>query len=178
MGKYDKLLDQARAHLEAGEKVRAAVMGAYEAKVMGSDSVRNGVLVATDRRIVFYAKKLGGFDLESFPFGNISSFEHGKSMMGHHVAFHASGNVVKVKWLQPATDFQAFLDVVKHAMNAKHLAPAAALPTPTAPTLQTPGTRNAADAVALLRQLGELRDTGVVTHDEFEQKKAELLRRI
>jgi len=69
MGKADKLLEQAKQHLEPDEVVEAAVMGAYEAKLMGNDTVRNGVLVATDRRVVFYAKKLGGFDLESFPFG-------------------------------------------------------------------------------------------------------------
>lgn len=171
MGKADKLLEQASPHLEQGELVRAAVMGAYETKVMGSDTVRNGVLIATDRRVVFYAKKLGGFDLESFPFGNISSFEHGKSMMGHHVAFHASGNAVQVKWLQPATDFAAFIDVVKEAMNAKHRAvePAATPAATSAPTV---------DVIELLKQLGGLRDADVITDEDFEAKKTELLSRL
>jgi len=172
MGKADKLLEQAKRHLEPGEIVRAGVMGAYETKIMGSDSVRNGVLIATDRRVVFYAKKLGGFDLESFPFGNISSFEHGKSMMGHHVAFHASGNKVQVKWLQPPNEFATLLDVVKQAMNSKHVSPSR--PDPAAPSGAVPPT----DVMVLLRQLGELRDAGVVTNEEFEAKKAELLSRI
>ncbi|WP_460772264.1 hypothetical protein [Microbacterium sp. GXF7504] len=59
MGKADKLMEQARQHLESDEVVEAAEMGAYEAKLMGKDTVRNGVLIATDRRVVFYAKKLG-----------------------------------------------------------------------------------------------------------------------
>lgn len=172
MAKAEKLLDQARPHLEPDETVRAAVMGAYEAKVMGSDSIRNGVLIATDRRVVFYAKKLGGFDLESFPYGNISSFEHGKSMMGHQVAFHASGNKVNVKWLQPPNEFAAFLDVVKQAMNAKHIAPAP----PAVPAVASVAPPT--DVMSLLKQLGELRDAGVVTSEEFEAKKAELLSRI
>jgi hypothetical protein len=171
MGKADKLLEQAAPHLEAGEVIRAAVMGAYETKIMGSDTVRNGVLIATDRRVVFYAKKLGGFDLESFPFGNISSFEHGKSMMGHNIAFHASGNAVQVKWLQPATEFAAFLDVVKEAMNAKHLV---ARSEPAAPATTAPSS----DVFELLKQLGALRDAGVISTDDFEAKKAELLARI
>jgi len=171
MGKADKLLEQAAPHLEQGEEVRAAVMGAYETKVMGSDSVKNGVLIATDRRVVFYAKKLGGFELESFPFGNISSFEHGKSMMGHHIAFHASGNAVQVKWLQPATDFAAFIDVVKEAMNFKHRTGESMN---TAPT----GSAPALDVIELLKQLGGLRDAGVITPDDFEIKKAELLARL
>lgn len=168
MGKADKLLEQAAPHVEAGEVIRAAVMGAYETKIMGSDTVRNGVLIATNRRVVFYAKKLGGFDLESFPFGNISSFEHGKSMMGHNITFYASGNAVEVKWLQPATEFAAFLDVVKEAMNAKHLV-AGSAPAATAPS---------SDVFELLKQLGGLRDAGVISIDDFEAKKAELLARI
>lgn len=146
--------------------------GAYEVKLMGSDSVRTGVLIATDRRVLFYAKKLGGFDLESFPFGNISSFEHGKSLMGHHVTFYASGNRVAVKWLQPATDFATFIDVVKSAMNTKHHAASTGADVPGA------ATGGSSDVMAQLRQLGELRDAGFVTAEEFEAKKTELLRRI
>lgn len=149
-------------------------MGAYEAKVFGNDSVRNGVLIATDRRVVFYAKKLGGFDLESFPFGNISSFEHGKSMMGHHVAFHASGNRVSVKWLTPPEAFAEFLAVVKEAMNAKHIVAPQATPAPQPEARAYVGQ----DVMVQLRQLGELRDAGIVSSEEFEAKKTELLGRI
>jgi hypothetical protein len=127
-------------------------------------------LIATDRRVVFFAKKLGGFDLESFPFGNISSFEHGKSMMGHSIAFHASGNRVQVKWLQPPADFAAFLEVVKEAMNAKHVQ---AIPTP-----PSGSERSSDDVFEQLHKLGALRDAGIVTPEEFEAKKAELLGRL
>jgi len=181
MGKADKLLQQAREHLEPGESVAAAVMGAYEAKLMGNDTVRNGVLIATDRRVVFYAKKLGGFDLESFPFGNISSFEHGKSPLGHHVTFHASGNRVVVKWLQPANEFADFLDKVKFAMNLKHQVPASPAPASapsSAPAEATPPSPSSEDVLATLAKLGELRDAGIVTPEEFAAKKAELLARL
>jgi hypothetical protein len=32
--------------------------------------------------VLFFAKKVGGYDLESYPYGNISSLEQGKTMMG------------------------------------------------------------------------------------------------
>lgn len=54
-------------------------------------------MLATDQRVVFYAKKLGGYDLESFSYGNISSFEQSKTMMGYQVSFFASGNKVRLK---------------------------------------------------------------------------------
>lgn len=170
MAKSEKLVEQAKGHFEVGEVLRGAVRGAYEVKIMGSDRVRNGVLIATDRRVIFYAKKLGGFDLESFPYGNISSFEQGKTLMGHHVTFHASGNRVSVKWLQPANEFADFLSAVKQAMNAKHVPSDAQAPAQNVVA--------GADVMLQLQQLGALRDAGIVTADEFETKKAELLKRL
>lgn len=168
MSKLDKLVDLARAHLEPGEAIRAAVLGTYETKIMGSDTVRAGILLATDRRVVFYAKKFTGYDLESFPYGNISSFEQGKNMMGHNITFYASGNRVHVKWIPTDNNLAALTDLVKAAMNASHrTAPASAPSAPAQP-----------DVMSQLRQLGELRDAGVVTQEEFDAKKAELLSRL
>ena len=133
MSKLDKLIDQARVHLEPGEAIRSAVLGTYAAKVMGSETVRAGILLATDRRVVFYAKKVTGYELESFPYGNISSFEQGKNMMGHNVTFHASGNRVHVKWIPADNNFAAFTQQVNAAMSGAYQP----TPAPTAPTAPT-----------------------------------------
>jgi hypothetical protein len=167
MAKLEKLVGLATDHLEPGETIRGAVQGTYETKIMGSDTVRAGVLIATDRRVVFYAKKLTGYDLESFPYGNISSFEQGKNMMGHNITFFASGNRVHVKWIPTNDDLAALTREVKAAMNAKHVIPAA-------PSTAPPQV----DIIGQLKQLGELRDAGVLTPGEFDAKKAELLSRL
>lgn len=57
MGKYEKNLELIKPHLKSGENIKSSVFGAYETKVMGNDSVRNGIFVATESRIVFFAKK-------------------------------------------------------------------------------------------------------------------------
>lgn len=167
MAKLDKLLQQAEAHLERDEKVLGAVQGAYETRIMGNDSVRTGILLATPRRLVFYAKKVGGFDLESFPYQNISSFEQGKNMMGHRVSFFASGNKVQVKWIKDGDGLAKLVEHIRGRMGKP------ASPTPLA-TTDPP----AVNPMEQLRQLGELRDAGVLTPEEFEAKKAELLNRI
>ena len=59
-----------------------ALSSTYETKIVGNETVRSGVLLATDRRILFYAKKLGGYELESFPYKSVSSIEQSKSLMG------------------------------------------------------------------------------------------------
>lgn len=174
MAKLDKLVAQAQDHFEPGEKARAAVQGTYETKIMGSDLVRSGVLIATDRRLVFYAKKLGGYDLESFPYRNISSFEQSKNMMGHAVTFFSSGNRVHMKWIPVNTDLAAFTSAVKQSMTPE---PSAPLPAPTAAAAPAPG-GTGGDVMAQLKQLGELRDAGVLTPEEFDAKKTELLSRL
>lgn len=171
MAKTDKLLEQVREHLEPGEHIDAHVGGTYEAKMMGQKIVRNGVMIATDRRLVFYAKKLGGFDLESFPFGNISSFEQGKGMMGHSFRFFASGNTVEMKWINDG-DFATFARLVTERTG--QAAPPPVAPPPPAPAV--PASQE--DVFEALEKLGRLRDAGIVTPEEFEAKKKELLDRI
>jgi hypothetical protein len=51
------------------------------------------------------------------------------------------------------------------------------LPRSASPTMPPP-TPPAEDAVETLRRLGELRDSGVLSPQEFEQKKDDLLKRI
>src|SRR5688500_16901347 len=118
MSKLDKLVTQAREHLEPGEAIQSAVQGTYDAKFMAGEIVRAGILLATHCRVVIYAKKAGVYELESFPYGSVSSFEHGKNMMGHHVTFHASGNRVHVKWIPVNTDIAAFTQQVTAATGA------------------------------------------------------------
>ena len=163
MAKIDKLLKKAEAHFETGEKTISAVLGAYETKVLGSDSFRNGIMIATNKRLIFFAKKLTGFDLEVFPYKNISSFEMGKNLMGHHVSFFASGNKAKVKWIH-GDNFQEFVEAVKENMATQG--------TPSTPQ------QASSDPMKQLEKLGKLRDSGVVTKEEFESKKAEILSRI
>ena len=161
--KKDKLLTQMDEHL-SDETVLAAVEGTYETKLMGNDHTRGGVLVATDKRLLFFAKKMGGFQLESFPYSNISSFEQGKSMMGGQLSFFASGNKVQVKWIQDP-DLPKLVEAVRN--QTSHSAPSSAPAPAPAPT--------AVDPMEQLKKLAELRDAGLLTPDEFEEKRTQIV---
>ncbi len=54
-------------------------------------------------------------------------------------------------------------------------APAAAPPPPAPPAAAPPATTDVAAQLEQLKQLGELRDAGVLTEAEFEVKKAQIL---
>ena len=175
MAKIDKLLEQAKPHLEPNEEVLAAVQGGYETSILGSDTVRTGVLIATQNRIVFYAKKLGGYDLESFSYRNVSSFEQGKNMMGHNVTFFASGNKAHMKWISDLSAMQEFVSTVKGHMGANAVAEQPP-PPPRAP--EPTGSDDRASVIEAIKQLGELHASGILSDDEFSAKKSELLARL
>ena len=160
--KSTKLLEAARGHLDLGEKVLAYVLGQYETEILGSDSIRTGVFLATDRRLLFFAKKLTGFDLESFPYEKISSLEMGKGMMGHYITFFASGNKAKMKWIDVG-DVTGFVESARARMDlsSKPVSDPTAL-----------------DPIAQIEKLAALRDAGALSEEEFAVKKADLLSRI
>jgi hypothetical protein len=166
MAKLEKLLDQAKGHLDEGEEVLSSVMGTYETKKMGNDWTRKGMLAATDHRLVFYAKKMGGYDLEVFPYDHISSIETSKGMMGHQVKFFASGNEVKLKWIDNKSDVPAFVETVRNQMKASKSTPA------------TPTNGGSTDIADQIRKLASLRDDGLLTEEEYESKRSELLARM
>jgi hypothetical protein len=172
MSKAEKLLEHVQPHLEQGERIEASVQGTYEAKLMGSSTVRTGIFLVTDRRLVFYAKKIGGYDFESFPYGSISSFEQSKGMMGHSFRFFASGNTVSMKWIKDGAAFGEFANLVTARVGKKAEGPIRT------PLPQTGPQSSDVDVFQALEKLGKLRDAGVVTPEEFETKKAELLKRV
>ncbi len=48
----------AQEYLEPGEKVVEGVFGTYETKSMGTDTIKNGVFLATNKRLFFLVKEL------------------------------------------------------------------------------------------------------------------------
>ena len=151
-------LGKAKEHFEPDEEAISTVCGAPDTWASP------GIFVATNQRLIFYSKKLTGFELEVFPYKNISSIEMGKKLMGHHISFFASGNKVSMKWIKTG-GVQEFVEVIKSRMTSS----SSPRPTPT----QTPD-----DPLAQLEKLSKLRAAGVVTKEEFESKKAEILERI
>ena len=172
MARLDRLLNKAKTHFDQGEHTLQAVAGAYEGKLMGKDAVRSGIFIATDQRLLFYAKKFTGYFSESFPYPNISSIEMGKNLLGHYITFFASGNHVTMKWIAEG-DVRAFVDAVKTRM-----ANAEPMPCPT-PVL-SPASRpeQPTDLIDQLERLGQLHAAGTLTDEEFSAKKADILKRL
>ena len=115
-GKAGKLLALARLHLDEDETDLCTVLGTYETKRLGSDSVRSGILIATNKRVVFYAKRVTGHDINFFRYKAISSIDTGKNMMGAYITLVVSGNEANLKWIKEG-DAAGFVETVQDQME-------------------------------------------------------------
>ena len=152
MDKIDSLLKQAAEHfrLKTGEEFIATVMGA-------TDSFGVGVLIATNKRLVYFSKKIAGSELEIMPYSNISSIEVSEGIRGHSIQVIAAGNTFSMKWIRVGQ----VSELVKHVKamigkNEKLLL-------------------SSSDVPDQIKKLGELKELGLLTEDEFQSKKRQLL---
>jgi hypothetical protein len=129
-----------------------------------------GLIVATDRRVMFIDEGIVRSHREDFPYERISSVQCSTGMLAGKLTIFASGNKAELDNIMPKQQATALADYVRNRIS-----PAQPLTAPTAPTLTPTTPRPNLDAYERLRKLGELRDSGLITPEEFEKKKSALL---
>ncbi|QQQ80827.1 PH domain-containing protein [Saccharothrix sp. 6-C] len=146
-------------YLWEGEQVELMAAGAY--------GPGQGLVVLTDRRLLFVKDGIGRQVTEDFPIEKISSIQWSSGMALGNLIVFASGNKAEIKNMNKK-DGKQIADTVRNRLSSSP-APVA---TRSKPAVAEP------DVFDQLRKLGELRDAGIVTTDEFEAKKRELLARL
>jgi hypothetical protein len=124
----------------------------------------NGQFVLTNKRACFYSKAPFEEIFETIPLSKITSVET-SSLMGYRVLrLHTAHDDLEFKTLEAKALFDtllAHLERLRHEPAGGSVAPAAS--------------ESITDQI---KKLGELRDAGFLTNDEFNAKKAELLARL
>lgn len=141
-------LDTLQAQLQPGEWVRLLAAAPL---VSGF-----GVLVLTDRRVLVHRQDESGSKHDELPLSSIVAVTWKAGLMPA-VVFHSAAHEIKVGVLK--TTAQAYIEGVRAEQQM---------------TVPPP----APDVMDQLSKLGELREAGVLTEDEFNAKKADLLNRI
>lgn len=145
-------------YLAPGETVRR-IAGGYFAK-------GQGLLALTDRRLFFLTDGIMKKTSEDFPFARVSSVSWRSGMVQGTVVILAAGSEAKIERVYK-DDGRALVDDARALLAAG--AQTAAVPAPAAPVDDIP---------AQIQKLAGLRDAGILSADEFEAKKAELLARM
>jgi hypothetical protein len=114
----------------------------------------------------------GQEDLEVIPMKSVSSVQVRRGAWYHDVTVYASGNTIV--FAMDAADAEQVRGIVME--QVLHGSAPAAAPASAAPS--QPAAASGDAVIEQIRKLGELRDAGLLTPEEFEAKKAELLGRL
>lgn len=149
-------------HLKSGESVIAFGDG-YIGEMMGSgdNTQRNGSLIVTDQRVVFCRKGLLGEVIETIPLKNITSVER-RSMLGfRRIEIHTSHDSLKFKTGDKTAE-QALAEAIDtHRDGGQKIDREA---------------QNSGKSVKdRLTELNDLHAAGLLSDDEFEAKRSDLL---
>jgi hypothetical protein len=170
-----KLRDAVNAIVEPGERIEVLIKGAWQEYVLG-----------TDRRIIVFKKgfmtgSTFGSKVSSWEYRNVTAVDLRSNMMSGVLVIRAAGadDVDASYWAQgknsasnapnaitfskkPSKEIEALVARLRQLVTEKQRAPLAQEAVAESPLEQ-------------LKKLGELRDAGVLTPQEFEEKKRQLL---
>jgi hypothetical protein len=141
-------------HLSPDETVEEMATGLYQ--------YRRGLLVLTDRRLLFIARGSVGGRVEDFRLDSLIAVQLESSLLLASLVMQAGGAICRVDSMEKV-DARRMVTHIRTRL-AERARPA-------------PGS-GGRQVVTLLKHLGELRDVGVLTADEFHTKKTELLTRL
>ncbi|WP_457599813.1 PH domain-containing protein [Hydrogenivirga sp.] len=136
--------------LREDEKIEAVVQGIY--------NDRNGLLIATNERLIFIDKSLlGKVKVEEFPYEKVTSVKYEKGWFLGSVKIYASGNTAEIEQVIKKK-VQPFVDKVNELIKSYR-----------------GDAKNRASFVDELAKLAELLEKGLITEEEFKKAKAKLL---
>jgi len=150
--------------LMPGETLVGHLEGWIGEKMGQGERIRhNGQFILTNERVCFYRKDPFEEVFETIPLSKISSVET-LSLMGYRVLrLHTAHDDLEFKTLEPKTLFDEVLAQLERLRNEDY---------------SVASTAPAESITDQIKKLGELRDGGLLTEDEFNAKKAELLARL
>jgi hypothetical protein len=157
-------LKKLKSYIDPDEHVDRMLTGLY-----GNGT---GILVLTDRRLVFIRDGHMSKRTEDFPLRNITSVAWQSGLALGTVIITAGGVRTKIKNVN-TDDGKELVDLVRTRLAAR--ASKAAAPAPVAAPAPTVGKPSLLDQ---LKQLGEFHEAGVLTDEEFTSKKASILAQI
>lgn len=145
--------------LAEGEKVNNVIQGTY--------NNGQGILVSTNRRLVFIDKGLiYGLKVEDFPLDKISSIQYETGLILAKVKIHTSGNIAVIDNVEK-TSARQFAEFVRNYISQPK-------------EQQTVIIQNNAEPSILdqIEKLAKLKDNGILSEDEFAEQKKKLLEKL
>ena len=136
--------------------------------VQGRYQNKNGLLVATSKRLIFIDKGFfGKLTVEEFPFDKISSIQYQAGLLLGTITIFASGNKAEIENVDKKR-VKAFGNYLRTRISDIGTKDAGS---------QSPMPNNAQqdDTISQLERLAALKEQGILTEDEFQKQKQAIL---
>jgi hypothetical protein len=130
----------------------------------GSIDGKTGLIVATNKRVIFVSKVLFSSKVEEFNYSKISTVEISSTLMAEMTILF-SGSRIKIHSMG-ASKAKALAEYIKLQINAPAEATVANIIQPS---------KSEPDAFEQIEKLAKLKDQGIITDEEFTAKKKQLL---
>lgn len=143
--------------LHENEMIENLLQGRYEGK--------QGLVAVTSQRVVFLEEGAFRHRLEDFPYERISTVQSETGMMYGKLTIFASGNKAVIDQVAPKQQVNVAADFIRSRIGVKS--------SPTAAS--SPASPPADDPMEKLKKLGELKEAGVLTEEEFNAQKSKIL---
>lgn len=125
----------------------------------------SGVVVITNKRVFLYSKILFSVTIESFNMKDLNSIDSSSNgLTGSTIKLHTNTKSMEILVSYKASIAEKIIKLLDTTMNeAKN----------------NNGNKNTSvDSIEQIRKLSELKDQGILTQEEFEKKKQDLLGKI
>ena len=147
--------------LNDDEIIEKAVMGLYDKG--------NGIIIATNKRCFFLNKgMMWGSKMEDFPYDKISSIQYETGLIFGTIKIFTSGNQAVIEQVDKNCT-KDFCEYVRNRITKIHTA--------TTPTVQE-NSKITEDPLETLSKLKRLLEADLITEEEYNAKKAEILSRM
>ena len=129
----------------------------------GTYSNGQGILVSTNRRLVFIDKGLlYGLKVEDFPYDKITTIQYETGLLLGEIKIHTSGNIAKIDNVEKTTA-RSFAEFVRNKLSQ----PKETIAQSTQPNV-----------LDQLEKLAKLKDNGIISEEEFIEQKKKLLEKL
>lgn len=138
--------------------------------IQGTYNNGNGILVATDIRLIFIDKGLVfGLKVEDFPYDKISSIQYSTGVLLGKLTIFASGNKAIIDNVDKKR-VRAFGDYLRNKITPNDSDSSIK----TSPTSNSDN-ENQDDILSKLERIAKLKEQGILTEEEFVQQKQKIL---
>ncbi|MBO0747909.1 MAG: PH domain-containing protein [Acidimicrobiaceae bacterium] len=125
--KRTQLVRLASPALAEGEKVVDVTIGSAEVTRNGKRTRRKATILVTDRRVIVFSRRLGGYDVQEYAFSRISGVDHTKGLTAGQLTLRASGGGADISQVDK-TDVERIARVIRDRMALPHEPAAGTVP--------------------------------------------------